>query len=269
MLLLNKVGDLMKEVIHENRTKIFTAETVNGLSPIAHFHKEIEIIYVIKGWATAWADRKKHILNEGDLFLCFPNEIHYYESTKNSEYYVLIPNPDIVFGLKDVFYDNVPLTNSFHARGNAETIGLLEKIFNYNGEYNRTVIVGIINQLLGEILPYFELKDRIKTDNSTLKNVLKYCNENFNNYITLDSVAESLHISKYYISHLLNEKLNMNFNTYINMLRINLACDLLTETDKKIVDISEDVGFGSIRSFNRAFSQIIGDTPIMYRNKNK
>lgn len=269
MLLFSKVGDLMKEVIHENRTKIFTAETVTSLSPIAHFHKEIEIIYVAKGCTTAWADRKKHILNEGDLFLCFPNEIHYYESAKNGKYYVLIPNPDIVFGLKDTFYDNVPLTNSFYANGNTEIIELLEKIFNYNGEYKQTVTVGIINQLFGEILPYFELKNRIKTDNYTLKNVLKYCNENFNDYITLDSVAKNLHISKYYISHLLNEKLNMNFNTYINMLRINLACNLLTETDKKIVDISEEVGFGSIRSFNRAFSQVIGDTPIMYRNKNR
>ena len=37
-------------------------------------------------------------------------------------------------------------------------------------------------------------------------------------------------------------------------------------TDKKIADISEEVGFGSIRSFNRAFLDIIKETPQKYRN---
>ena len=53
------------------------------------------------------------------------------------------------------------------------------------------------------------------------------------------------------------------------MLRIDKACDLLEETDKKTADISEDVGFGSIRTFNRAFLQISGITPLKYRNRYK
>ena len=67
---------------------------------------------------------------------------------------------------------------------------------------------------------------------------------------------------------MINRKLNQNFNEYINNLRIAEACNLLRETNIKIADISEDVGFGTIRSFNRAFKQITGISPAVYREKN-
>ena len=53
------------------------------------------------------------------------------------------------------------------------------------------------------------------------------------------------------------------------MLRVNKACSLLDETDKKVIDISEEVGFGSLRSLNRSFLEIMGTTPIKYRNERK
>ena len=138
-----------------------------------------------------------------------------------------------------------------------------------HGKYKNTIISGILNQSIGLILPEIKLNPRIKTDNSTLQAVLAFCAEHFYEDITLDSVSESLHLSKYHISHLLNQKLGISFNSYINMLRIDKACDLLEETDKKTADISEDVGFGSIRTFNRAFLQISGITPLKYRNRYK
>ena len=53
------------------------------------------------------------------------------------------------------------------------------------------------------------------------------------------------------------------------MLRVSAACELLLETRGRIADISEEVGFGSIRSFNRAFLKIMGRTPKEYRENVK
>ena len=53
------------------------------------------------------------------------------------------------------------------------------------------------------------------------------------------------------------------------MFRVREACHLLLYTDRKIADISEEVGFGSIRSFNRAFLKLIDLTPAQYRNIQK
>ena len=105
----------------------------------------------------------------------------------------------------------------------------------------------------------------IKSDNSALHSILNYCAQHFAGDIALEEVAKALHLNKYHISHLLNQKLGIGFSAYINALRVNKACKQPVSTDKKIAGISEESGFGSIRSFNRAFAQITDMTPQEYR----
>ena len=123
--------------------------------------------------------------------------------------------------------------------------------------------------MMSLLLPKFTLKTISAEKNSTFYNIIDFCTHNFREDITLDIIAEKLHLNKYYISHLINKRLKQNFNEYINNLRIAEACNLLRESDKKIADISEDVGFGTIRSFNRAFKLSIGVSPAEYRSNSK
>ena len=98
---------------------------------------------------------------------------------------------------------------------------------------------------------------------------MSFCSAHFAEDISLEYLADSLHLSRCYISHLFSRNLNIGFSEYINMLRVSAACELLLETRGRIADISEEVGFGSIRSFNRAFLKIMGRTPKEYREKVK
>ena len=260
---------MKKNVIYEYKSVSVTVSKDPYLSSTPHFHKEIEIIYVKEGNCTAYADKKLVTLTSGDLFIAFPNQIHYYENCIFGEYYVIIANASIFFELKDVFNNSVPSINKYSLKEHIYLTQLMDSLVFTQGKYKNTIISGILNQSIGLILPEIKLNPRIKTDNSTLQAVLAFCAEHFSEDITLDSVSESLHLSKYHISHLLNQKLGISFSSYINMLRIDKACDLLEETDKKTADISEEVGFGSIRTFNRAFLQISGITPLKYRSMYK
>ena len=257
----------MKNVLFQNKSDQLSFALSNTLWPIPHLHKEIELIYVINGSAEGFADRKSVSLTTGDLFIAFPNQVHYYENSAVGKYLVLIFNPNIIFELKNFFYDNIPNNNVVNIDNKVAILELLLKILQADGQYVRTVRAGLINQLMTCILSEISVKPRIKTDNSTIQSILGFCDSHFNEEITLDDVAQGLHISKYHISHLFNSKLGLGFNTYINILRINEACDLLCSTNKKISEISEDVGFGSIRSFNRVFLQIMDISPLGYRNK--
>ena len=87
-----------------------------------------------------------------------------------------------------------------------------------------------------------------------------------NEMVSLAQLEEDLHISKHYISHLFGDKLNIGFNDYINSLRITYAARLLRETNDPIIDVSENSGFNSLRTFNRAFKKHIGVSPRDYRN---
>ena len=256
----------MKKVEYENRTEIASIYAGIRLYPTPHLHKEIELIYVVNGYSHAYADRKNEMIKSGDLYITFPNQTHYYETVETGEYIIAIFSPDILFDLKNTLYNNIPKNNVIH-NIDKEIAELLFKALKENGEYKETFLLGIMSQIMALLMPKMELTQRIKTDNTTLQNILNYCQQNFTEELSLDKVAEVLHISKYHISHLFNENLDLNFNTYINIIRINKACELLEETNYKTSHISEEVGFGSIRTFNRAFLQLMNITPLQYRSK--
>lgn len=240
---------------------------INGLTPNPHFHNQIELIYIINGETVAIADQKKTAIKAGELFFAFPNQIHYYEKTPIGKYIVILFSSKLLYGMEDILYNNVPKSNLITEDNLPNLSNIITDIVNASGDFSHTTRVGIMNQLLAAILPLLELKPRIKTNNTTLQSVLDYCTKNFSNDLTLDILAEDLHVSKFHISHLLNQKLGISFSTYLNNIRVHRACFLLNNSDNKISDISEEVGFGSIRSFNRAFKSVMNMTPLEYRNQ--
>jgi AraC-like DNA-binding protein len=54
---------------------------------------------------------------------------------------------------------------------------------------------------------------------------------------------------------------------YLQRRRVERAMFLLRETHRSVTDICLDVGFGSLGTFSRTFSDIVGDTPTEYRNR--
>ena len=51
----------------------------------------------------------------------------------------------------------------------------------------------------------------------------------------------------------------------IEKLRMEKSCDLIKNTDMKIAEIAEAVGYTSGASFRRAFKKITGMSPVEYR----
>lgn len=91
-----------------------------------------------------------------------------------------------------------------------------------------------------------------------------YSDEN----ISLADFADKLSITPHQLSEFLNERLNCNFNTFINQHRIKEAVRLLEEEpERTILSIANEVGFNSKSSFYDFFSRFMGMTPTRYRTK--
>lgn len=106
---------------------------------------------------------------------------------------------------------------------------------------------------------------------SKLKNkLLNYIYEDkpyLNPELTINDMAHHLDTNAKYISQVINEEFNKNFNNFINEYRINLAIEYLTNGVKKrysIEGISSKVGFHSKSTFNIAFKKCTGVTPSFY-----
>lgn len=105
-----------------------------------------------------------------------------------------------------------------------------------------------------------------KTNGNTIvEQVLKYIKSNYNQSISLTSVSEYVQRNPSYVSRLIRQHTGKNFTMILTEKRVEASKRLLKETDKKITDISDLVGYPNQRYFNRVFSSYVGMAPNDYR----
>jgi YesN/AraC family two-component response regulator len=119
--------------------------------------------------------------------------------------------------------------------------------------------------LLTKVLPAMELTDSSANQDS-VKNVLIYCMENYLEPLTLEKMARDLHLNKFYLSHIFNERIKLGFSDFLNNLRVEHACKILGR-EETVIEVAYASGFSSIRTFNRVFRERTGLTPRAYLKK--
>ena len=86
--------------------------------------------------------------------------------------------------------------------------------------------------------------------------------------VTIDTLAIKAGTSRHFLSQVLNERLQLSFNDYINRYRVEAAKKLLTDPANKhytIAAIAFDSGFNAISTFNEVFKKAEGQTPSEYK----
>lgn len=235
----------------------------NTLTPQAHLHKDIEMIYIMDGESYAYIDKKEYLLKTGDVFIVFPYQIHSYRTVVKGKFLIIVFSPETLFSMEKLFLSNRPETNLIH---DEHVIDLIKRLLAADKSFfHNNTVLGYLNIIMPNILKPIKLLPFIDVNSSSISTIVNYCSEHYTEDLTLEIVSEKIHLSKYHISKVMNNTLNISFTAYINNLRIMKACDLLKNTDKNIAYIADEVGFGTIRSFNRAFCIIMGDTPTNYR----
>lgn len=232
-----------------------------------HLHNEVEIIVLFQGEAAVTVNEKHYRLAEGDFLIVFPNTIHSYFTESAVDVGKFIFPPETIPELGSVFKNKYPLCPVI-SREKADSAKLsalaTEIIDTYEGSAP-LVRRAFLTLLTAKLIELCELAEMQKFDHNTLNAVFEFCQKNFRQNITQEAAAEALHISKSHLSHIFCVKMKINFRNYINTLRTNEACRLILQSDRSMTDISNECGFSSIRSFNRAFIKNVGMTPIQYR----
>lgn len=235
-----------------------------------HLHYHMELVYMIEGEVLCGVDSKTYVLKKGDFLAVFPNKVHRFERiTTNHKYKLYIINPDMCQELTEKFLDFTPECPVIeHADENYRIKSVLECMssLDENEEYYNIKLHGYITSLFCEILSNLKLigEKRIDDTNS-VKIIVDFCAKNFKRELSLSLLERELYLSKYYISHIFSGKFGVNFNDYLNSLRVSYACRMLITTDQSVTKISELAGFNTLRTFNRAFFKQMGMSPSEYR----
>lgn len=255
----------------EKRKKVFTAEPLDELLPTPHIHSHVEFIYIVKGSSIATVDNRSYMLTEGDCFLAFPNQIHFYHDQEKVEAYLVIFSSELFKELKHVFQSKIPKNPVFRIEESQEEMcQIFETIcgkLKSGRSFDEVVAKGHLMTLLGEACSVIELEDK-QGDEDTIKRILSYCLENYTKTITLESLAKDLYLNKFHISHVLHERMQMSFKEFVNKLRVEHSCGLL-EKGSSVTEVAYASGFSSVRTYNRAFLRYMNMSPREYMKEEK
>lgn len=98
-----------------------------------------------------------------------------------------------------------------------------------------------------------------------IKKVIKYIEENYQEPITLDKIAQQFGFSKFHFHRIFQFQVGMTITEYIRMRRLVNASTALLHTNERILDIAINLQFGSQESFTRAFKEVYKLPPGKYR----
>ena len=108
-------------------------------------------------------------------------------------------------------------------------------------------------------------QSRSKRISSThLAKAIRYINANYAENIDLESLAQSVYVSSYYLSHLFRNEMGTTFSDYLTKIRLEHAKRCLME-GLSVEKTAELVGYNDGNYFIKIFKKYIGVTPAKYR----
>ena len=265
------------QAVYENRHEDFYCRdsryATGSLNYHSHLHYQIEMAVVWEGHTSLTVDSSEYDVRGGDAFVVFPNQIHEFRTLEKENYILLKINPELVPELLGQFTATLPQSNVIRGAAEDEDLCyLIRKISDtYHGQepLKDLILRGYLLAFFCKLLQGLDLRDVKSGDYHALGLIMNYCNSHSDKDLSLRVLERELHLNKYYISHVMNSKLHIGLNDYVNSLRVSNACKWLVKSNRTITEISDEVGFNTLRTFNRAFVKQTGMTPSEYRRSKK
>ena len=233
-----------------------------------HFHKDIEIVFVMDGIFKTSCDGTEYTFTKGSVFLCGSDSIHY-STDRNAESnsILLIIDPKTLLGPAAQLTSKTPVTPVWENPKKDSFIWpaiqyAVDNQYKLSSENLRMLISSIISLILQD-MEMIDIEEKEKIENK----ILQYCNQHYTESISVKSLAHALAVSECSISRIFSNVLGCSFPQYINTLRIERAAALLKTTKKSCTQIALESGFSTLRTFNRVFLQKYGITPLQFRKQ--
>ena len=123
------------------------------------------------------------------------------------------------------------------------------------------------------ILFFTEQFDKVMTSlgytarDNIIDDVISYIDHNYKTNITLETIAPLFGYNSSYLGKIFNKKLGMNFNTYLDTLRVEKAKEILISSKAPVYKVAEMVGYRNVDYFHIKFKKYTGMSPAEYRKK--
>ena len=149
---------------------------------------------------------------------------------------------------------------------------------NVRHEMQEIIKTDSLGQLSGviRILGHLALSDEmnptginrpLKKRDKKIQQIEIYVSLHYNHDIPIDEIASLVHMNRSSFCVFFKRMKGVSFTNYLNTYRMDIACRLLSTTDKSVSEIAYGVGFNNLSHFCRTFLKYKEVSPTKYRNR--
>ncbi|MGM9539449.1 helix-turn-helix domain-containing protein [Anaerovibrio sp.] len=250
-----------------------------------HYHDFHKIILFLDGEASYIIEGKTYPLTARDILFVSAGEIHRPVTVPGRSYerIVIYVSPDF---LASCGQGKCDLARCFQVAREASSVMHAppgkshDLLFHMNKLENAAHQAGYANELYTEMLfiEFMILLNRAILDNELelasvscdkkIQQLLAYINGHLTEELSIDTLAEKVYLSKFYMMRKFKADTGCSIHQYINSKRLLLAKSLLATTDIPITELCYQCGFTDYSAFSREFRKSFRTTPTAFRNSN-
>ena len=249
-------------------------------------HPFYELVFVSSGKLYINSESFKGELNENQMIVHKPNEMHSLNCNKKTSPVVIIIGFTCSCEKLNDFSKKPINLSALMVKKLAEIVKEGRNVFLppydtpvYDMKKRKNAPFGA-EQLLENLLEYFFIsvlrgadvlpdKTADNTDTLMVSEIVSYLEDNFKEKITLDDLAFLFGTNRTTLCREFKKYTGLTVTEYLDDIKINLAKDYIKNSSKTFTEIASILNFLSIHYFTRFFKKRLGITPSEYRNKYK
>lgn len=262
---------------------------MTGPSTIApHWHEGIELSYTIRGQIDEFKiNGKKFQTRPGQILVVNTQELHSIKSYSRGHELtlsIIYPfskihklYPEIASQLIDINHpEKFDSGQKMAYRELGGKLLELATVFDSDLPLKNVRVTRLLVEVLELLLTNFTAS---KTDSrldagrkayavTRLQQITQYVNNHYTDSLSLKDLAEYCGVSKEYLSRFFKKEMDVTVDSYINLVRAQSAHqELLGEPRMSLTDLALNSGFSGVRTMNRAFARVYGETASDLKRK--
>ncbi|MBO4514037.1 MAG: helix-turn-helix domain-containing protein [Lachnospiraceae bacterium] len=263
--------------------EVYEKEGVPTGAMAFHYHNFYEILYVLEGEYSSMVETQSYHLHKGDFLLIDLNVMHKYQPTEaageNSKRIILWVTGAYLRGLSEAEMDLTECFRTSASRAWHFPVYYEEMLRGYllklamDGEstgIRRTMDRGYLTLFFSHLNLLCTRKESLLAgefvaEHPLVERVNAYVEEHLEENITLDVLAEQVHMSKYHFLRKFKELTGVTAHAFVMNKRLIRACELLKKGES-VTAAYQSTGFGDYSVFLRNFRAAFGIAPGQYRS---
>jgi len=256
-----------------------------------HWHDFLELLFIKKGYLHATLRNTQLTINEGELLVIMPGEVHSFENEGDGVLENFVIHVDSVF-LHNAIFDSKELSKIYPYLFSSWTpssflcgaeemkkSGILTIINNLLSEtkkmelaYTLAIRAGLLEIFVWLLRRWDQYSHPVSEAGNfsicmRLQPVIDFIKDQYAKKITTKEMADKMYMSVYHFCRLFKKLTGYSFHNYLRSVRIVEAIKLLLSKDLSVKEIAFMVGYNDVNFFVRVFKKETGMPPDKYRKK--